>query len=94
MSQLSQQALPAGAASPDLTPGVAYLAYNTGTDNFKRMLASAAIAASRTAGNRYRELRTAIKGILISPPCRRCSRRSLRPTDSWTRSPRQTCIRY
>lgn len=57
-------ALPAGAASPDLTPGLAYLAYNTGVDNFKRMLAGAAVAASRTTGNRYRELRAALAGNL------------------------------
>jgi hypothetical protein len=60
-------ALPAGAASPDLTPGLAYLQYNAGQENFKRMLASAAVAAARTRGPRYGELRNEIaEGLSVA----------------------------
>ena len=48
---------PAGAASTEVSPGLAYLQYNAGQENFKRIMASAAVAASRTGGSRYRELR-------------------------------------
>ena len=61
-----------GGMPTDLAPELAYLAYNTGIDNFKRMLASAAIAASKTHGPRYQPLRDAIAGNLdvaaLDPP--------------------------
>jgi len=53
-------ALPAGSARRDLTPGLAYLLCNAGEENFKLMLASATVAASRTRAARYGELQSVI----------------------------------
>ena len=55
-------ALPSGATDPDLSASVAYLQFNAGVVGLRRALTSATIAASRTRGSRYAELRAEIVG--------------------------------
>lgn len=53
--------LPAAHGLAPLTPGMSYLRYHAGVEQFKAILVSAAIVASGTAGPRYAPLRAAIR---------------------------------
>jgi len=51
-------------ADPEMSAGMSYLHYNVGTEGFREILVSAAVAASATSGKPYQQLRTAMKGSL------------------------------
>lgn len=53
--------LPAGHGLATLTPGMSYLRYHAGVEQFQALLVSAVVRAAGTAGPKYAALRTAIR---------------------------------